>query len=265
MNQSTPPTTTDRPHPDSHTARSPGVESLVVCEDLSRHYGVGPARAAAVDEVSCTVSAGLRVALTGRSGSGKSTLLHLMAGLETATTGQVRWPGLGGAPAGRPDLVGVVFQGLSLLPDLDVAENVGLPLLFADPALTPGNRSPADRRVDPVADALDRVGIGDLGDKLPEELSGGQAQRVAVARVLVARPRLILADEPTGQLDHDTGRLVVSVLLDAAAELDAALIVATHDPRVAERLTEQWHMHDGRLVPTPPAPIGAGTASGAPR
>lgn len=275
MNRPTPRTATDRSTIESGTAagceraRDEGPEPWVVCRDVSRHFGSGANRVVAVDEVCVCVAAGMRVALTGSSGSGKSTLLHLMAGLDQPTRGRVTWPGLGGTPAGRPDLVGVVFQGPSLIPDLDVFENVGLPLLFQDRSRTrPGeDRAGANQaeRGDPVAEAMERVGIAELGDKLPEELSGGQAQRVAVARVLVARPTVILADEPTGQLDRETGRLVVSVLLDAATELGAALVVATHDLRVAERLTEQWHMHDGRLVTSQAAPAhdrGAATSPG---
>jgi ABC-type lipoprotein export system ATPase subunit len=182
----------------------------------------------------------MRVAVAGPSGSGKSTLLHLMAGLDTPTGGQIGWPALGGLPTGRAGMVGVVFQGPSLLPALDVSENVALPLLF-DGATGPAAASAATQ-------ALQRLGIDELAAKLPEELSGGQAQRVAVARVLASRPRLILADEPTGQLDHATGEQVVTVLLAAAGELDAALVVATHDPTVTARLDEQWQMRDGQLV-----------------
>lgn len=218
----------------------------VVCEHVARAFTVGEVLVAAVEDVSLTVAGRTRAALTGPSGSGKSTLLHLLAGLEVPTSGRVEWPGLGGSPAGRPDAVGVVFQGPSLVPDLDVAENVGLSLLLA------GHTPAGDDVRAAVAGALDRVEVGDLADKLPEELSGGQAQRVALARVLVTRPRVILADEPTGQLDGDTGARIVTALLDTADDLGAALVVATHDPRVAERLTDRWSMRDGRLEPEPP-------------
>jgi putative ABC transport system ATP-binding protein len=134
----------------------------------------------------------------------------------------------------------MVFQGPSLIPALNVVENVALSLLLAGAA-----RDEALRR---ALGALDRLGIGELARKLPEELSGGQAQRVTVARVLTCRPSLILADEPTGQLDHEAGGRVVSVLLEATDELGAALVVATHDPTVATRLTERWRMVDGRLA-----------------
>jgi putative ABC transport system ATP-binding protein len=181
----------------------------------------------------------MRVALTGPSGSGKSTLLHLMAGLDVPTSGAVRWPGLGGPPHARPGTIGVVFQGPSLITALNVTENVALPLLLGHV----GEQEAVDR----AWVALDRLAIGGLGLMLPEQLSGGQAQRVAVARVLASRPRLILADEPTGQLDHAAAEMVVSVLLAAADELDAALVISTHDPVVADRLPTRWTMSDGVL------------------
>jgi ABC-type lipoprotein export system ATPase subunit len=182
----------------------------------------------------------MQVALTGPSGSGKTTLLHLLAGLETPTSGTIAWPGLDGSPAGRPGLVGMVFQGPSLLPPLDVTENVALPLLLAGCA-----DSQARQRA--VA-ALRDVGLDELADRLPEELSGGQAQRVAVARALAVRPRVILADEPTGQLDSVHAAQVTSLLLDAATRIGAALVLSTHDLTIAGQLPEHWQMADGRLV-----------------
>jgi putative ABC transport system ATP-binding protein len=181
----------------------------------------------------------MRVALTGASGSGKSTLLHLMAGLDRPTTGEISWPALGGKPQERPGLVGIVFQGPSLLPPLSVTENAALPLLL-------GGTAPEQATARAIA-ALSTLGIAELGGKLPEELSGGQAQRVAVARVLAARPRLILADEPTGQLDAAHAAQVADVLVEIAAELDAGLVIATHDPAVACRLAHRWRIHDGAL------------------
>ena len=219
----------------------PGFDdpALVRMDRVGRTYGTGAPTIVAVRDISVAVAPRARVALTGPSGSGKSTLLHLMAGLDTPTSGSVTWPGIDlGAATGLVG-IGVVFQGPSLLPALDVTENVCLPLLFRDVA-------------EPEAmvrggDALARVGIGDLARALPDELSGGQAQRVAVARVLAAAPRLILADEPTGQLDHRAAALVIDVLLQAADDLGAALIVSTHDPAISRRLPTEWAMRDGRL------------------
>jgi ABC-type lipoprotein export system ATPase subunit len=214
--------------------------ALVACEAVSRVFGRGVQAVTAVRDVSVAVEPGMRVALTGPSGSGKSTVLHLMAGLESPTSGVIRWPGIGGPPAGRAGVIGLVFQGPSLIPALDVLENVTLPLLLAG--------AEEDEAVARAREALERLAVQGLAPKLPEEISGGQAQRVAVARVLASRPRLILADEPTGQLDHETGGLVVDVLLETAAALDAALLVTTHDPAVADRFAERWEMADGVLV-----------------
>lgn len=217
-----------------------GGADLVVCRDVSRSYRTGAATVVAVAGLDCRITEGMRVALTGASGSGKSTLLHLIAGLDAPTTGEVSWPALGAAPTQRPGLVGIVFQGPSLLPPLSVTENAALPLLLDGTA-------PEEATARALA-ALSTVGIAELGNKLPEELSGGQAQRVAVARVLAARPRLILADEPTGQLDAAHAAQVVDVLVEVAAELDAGLVIATHDPAVARRLEHRWRIHDGTLV-----------------
>jgi putative ABC transport system ATP-binding protein len=182
----------------------------------------------------------MQVALTGPSGSGKSTLLHLLAGLDTPTSGTITWPGLDGSPADRPGLVGVVFQGPSLLPPLDVIENIALPLLLA------GCDELAAR--ERAAAALHDVELDELATRLPEELSGGQAQRVAVARALAARPRVIFADEPTGQLDSAHAAQVAGLLLAAATRLSAGLVLATHDLTIASRLPSRWQMVDGRMV-----------------
>jgi ABC-type lipoprotein export system ATPase subunit len=227
-------TTESGSRPEKRLSDSP----LIECDRVSRRFGPY-GDVAAVGAVSCVIHRRTRVALTGPSGSGKSTLLYLLAGLDRPTFGTVRWPGLGGAPHARPGTIGMVFQGPSLIPALSVTENVALPLLLKGVA--------EQDAVERSCLALDRLAIGGLGPKLPEQLSGGQVQRVAVARVLASRPRLILADEPTGQLDHATAALVVSVLLAAADELDAALVVSTHDPVVAARLPTRWTMYDGVL------------------
>jgi ABC-type lipoprotein export system ATPase subunit len=211
-------------------------EVLVRCAGVSRTFRRGDVEVCAVRAVSCEVTAGMRVALTGPSGSGKSTLLHLLAGLDRPTAGTVtRRPGLDDAQ------VGVAFQGPSLIPALDVTENVALPLLLV--------AVPPAQAVDRAHAALERLGLARLRGSLPEALSGGQVQRVAIARALVGRPRLLLADEPTGQLDRETAEHVTTVLLEAADELGAALVVSTHDPAVASRLPTTWPMHDGALRP----------------
>lgn len=211
---------------------------VVACRGVSRSFGRGAAEVLAVRDVTAVVEQGQRIALVGESGSGKSTLLHLMAGLDAPSAGAVDWPALQ-LRDGRPLGVGVVFQAPSLLPMLDVTENVALPLLLAG--------VPVGEARDRAADALERLELAGLAGALPEQLSGGQAQRVAIARVLAGEPALVLADEPTGQLDRRTAAHVLDVLLAAVDVLGAALVVSTHDPAVADRLEHRWAMADGRL------------------
>ena len=225
------------------------TDSLAVarCRDAARTYGRGASAVVAVHGATADLDPGDRVALVGPSGSGKSTLLHLLAGLERPTSGTVEWPALE-ARGGRTEApsvpgVAVVFQGPSLVPTLDVLENVLVPLQL--------NGVPDDLARDRARAALDAVEVGDLAGRLPEELSGGQAQRVAVARALATEPRAILADEPTGQLDATTGRHVVDALFAAADRAGAALLVTTHDHRVADRFRTRWVMEDGRLRTDP--------------
>jgi putative ABC transport system ATP-binding protein len=215
------------------------TDILVQLDEVARTFGRGRAAIVAIHGVSCQVRTGEQIALVGPSGSGKSTLLHVMAGLDRPTVGTVSWPDLGGPPSTlRAGTVGLVFQGPSLLPDLDVVENVALPLLLDGAA----SADAAGR----ARQLLDQLGLADLASHLPEELSGGQAQRVSVARALVAEPRLVLADEPTGQLDHESSQLVVDLLVTTTARLGAGLVITTHDPAVAERLPQRWTMLDGR-------------------
>lgn len=213
--------------------------TLVRCDGIARTYGSGPAATVALHGTSCTVLPGAQIAITGPSGSGKSTLLHLMAGLDEPTVGTVSWPAIGAQDALRPGPVAMIFQGPSLLPPLTVLENVALPLQL-EGAVEAEARAAA-------RGALARLHLEELSDKLPEELSGGQAQRVAVARVLAGTPRLILADEPTGQLDRRSADAVVDTLVEVAAEHGAALVVSTHDPHVAARFPTRWSVADGRL------------------
>jgi ABC-type lipoprotein export system ATPase subunit len=193
-----------------------------------------------VHDVTVTVPPGARIAVTGPSGSGKSTLVHLLAGLEKPTTGTVAWPGLTDGDARPAHDIGLVFQGPSLLPALSVIENVALPLLLQGV----DNVEARER----ARDALDDLDLVSLADTLPEEISGGQAQRVAIARVLAMAPRLIMADEPTGQLDHRSAEHVVDVLVEAADRLGAALVIATHDLAVVRRLPARWLMRDGTVL-----------------
>ncbi len=225
-------------------ARSSNAEVLLEAAAVERRYRDGRSTVDALAPASFRIRSGDRIAIMGPSGSGKTTLLSVMAGLDRPSHGAIRWPALGEAAAAgdgdglRPAEVAMVFQSPSLLPALTVLENVALPLAIA-PAMT-------GRELTPRA-ALDLLGVGDLADRFPDELSGGQAQRVAAARALVRRPRLVLADEPTGQLDADTGARLMDALLVAVAASDAALVVATHDPSVAKRLDMLWLMNKGAL------------------
>ena len=216
------------------------AEPFVEASGVGRSFLLGGQTIEALQPASFRILPQDRIALMGPSGCGKSTLLMLLADLDTPTAGRLNWPALGEHGLLRPTQISVVFQAPSLLPMLSVAENVALPLLIAN--------QPGDPQAE-VARALDAIGIAGLADKLPEELSGGQAQRVGLARALVGGPRLILADEPTGQLDHTTAQQVFDALLAALEGTDAALVVATHDPDIARRLRTIWRMDHGKLEP----------------
>ncbi len=212
---------------------------LVRAEGVSRRYKKNNWEEVALASATCIVKPGDRIAIMGPSGSGKSTLLHLMGGLEAPSEGRISWPGLGERASLRPGQVGLIFQMPSLLAPLTVVENVEIPLLLQKVSDEEAKQS--------ALEILKRLNLYTLAEKLPEELSGGQAQRVAVARSLVGRPTLILADEPTGQLDHPTAEYLMDVLLDVLDGTDAALVIATHDSAIAKRLLQIWHIHNGVL------------------
>ncbi len=215
-------------------------ETLVIAKGLGRDFRDGNAgRISVLRNVDCEIASGARIALVGPSGSGKTTLLHILGGLDRPTAGIVEWPGLGAFETLRPRQIGFVFQSPSLFPALTVAQNVGLPMLLA-------GENVGDNDVG--ASLLQSFGLGELGDKLPEELSGGQAQRIAMARALVMGPKLVLADEPTGQLDSRTALRFFDAVFDRLEGTDIALVVATHDEVVANRMATRWTMDHGRLT-----------------
>jgi putative ABC transport system ATP-binding protein len=199
----------------------------------------------AVEDVSAEIAHGSSVAITGPSGCGKSTLLGLIGGLDVPDAGTVR---LGGHPLSelgerertelRHDELGFVFQSDNLFPFLTAAENVRIQLALG------GRDDGADRAVS----LLTQLGLGDELDKLPDQLSGGQRQRVAVARALVHEPRVVLADEPTGSLDHENAVTILDLLLRFQRERGATLVMVTHDLGVAAALDRTLAMRDGRLV-----------------
>jgi ABC-type lipoprotein export system ATPase subunit len=212
---------------------------LVRASGLSRLFGNGPDAVVAIAEATFEVRAGDKVALVGPSGSGKSSLLHIIAGIDRLTGGTIEWPALGGREDLRPGPVTLAFQGPSLLPPLSVEENVALPLLLAG--------RPAAAASAAAQAVIGKLGLSDIAAKLPEEISGGQAQRAGVARALVGEPSLVLADEPTGQLDRGSACALMDVLLEHVLSTGAALIVATHDAAMAGRLPLRWSMNDRRL------------------
>ncbi len=197
-------------------------------------------------DVDFALPAGEAVALVGRSGSGKSTLLHLAAGIDIPTSGRVMLAGhdLGALPERERTLlrrrhVGLVFQFFHLLPHLSVVDNVSLPGWVASM-----NGAEARRR---ALDLLDRVGMADHGEDRAGRLSGGEMQRVALCRALLARPPLVLADEPTGNLDDENGRLVMDLLLRIVREEGASLLFVTHSVEQAALADRIWHLHSGVL------------------
>ena len=214
-------------------------ETLVDVREASRSYVLDGREIAALERATCRVLPGDRIALLGPSGSGKSTLLHLMGGLDRPTSGAVTFPALGEIDELRPSQLAFVFQAQSLLAPLTALENVALPLV-----LDGMKESEAEFR---AMRALERLGLEKVARQLPEELSGGQAQRVAVARALAGSPKLILADEPTGQLDSETGRHLMDTLLGALEHTKTALVIATHDLAVARRMGLVWQMRRGVL------------------
>jgi putative ABC transport system ATP-binding protein/lipoprotein-releasing system ATP-binding protein len=214
-------------------------ELLVSAKGVFRSFVQGGTTIEALKPTTCFVRPKTRTAIMGSSGSGKSTLLHLLAALDVPTGGDISWPALGARDYLRPGKISIAFQTPSLVPFLSVAENVGLPLFV----LGKGDDARAAAKAE-----LTRFGLQELDEKLPEELSGGQAQRVALARATATRPRLLLADEPTGQLDQATARAAIAALISWADAAESSLVVATHDEAVARSFSDVWQLDHGRLI-----------------
>jgi putative ABC transport system ATP-binding protein len=219
-------------------------DAVVRLDDAHRTYLRGDERVAALDGVSLTVAAGELVALVGPSGCGKSTALNLISGVDRPDTGHVFVCGVDLARADEAQLlelrrrrIGVVFQAFHLMPNLTAEENVALPLNLA------GRRDPARVRT-----LLERVGLAHRTHHYPSELSGGEQQRTAIARALAPAPDLLVADEPTGNLDSAGGERILELLDELRHEAGAALILATHDERIAARADRTVALRDGRIV-----------------
>ncbi|MFB8237162.1 ABC transporter ATP-binding protein [Kitasatospora purpeofusca] len=227
---------------------------MVAVTEVQRSFGTGERAVHALRGVSFTIGRGELTALKGRSGSGKTTLLNLVGGLDAPTGGSITLDGtdLGsldedGRLALRRDRLGFVFQSFGLLPVLTAAENVGIPMRL--------RKVPAAQREERARTLLALVGLADHANQRPGELSGGQQQRVAIARALANEPDLIIADEPTGQLDSETGRSIMELLRAVVRSEGVTVLVATHDPNLMELADRVVELRDGRVVEEP-ATIG---------
>ncbi|MFJ4091263.1 ABC transporter ATP-binding protein [Kitasatospora sp. NPDC089913] len=234
------------------TQQPAGTDStpMVAVTEVHRSFGTGERAVHALRGVSFTIGRGELTALKGRSGSGKTTLLNLVGGLDAPTGGTITLDGtdLGGLDedgrlALRRDRLGFVFQSFGLLPVLTAAENVGIPMRL--------RKVPAAQREERARTLLALVGLADHANQRPGELSGGQQQRVAIARALANEPDLIIADEPTGQLDSETGRSIMELLRAVVRSEGVTVLVATHDPNLMELADRVVELRDGRVVEEP--------------
>jgi putative ABC transport system ATP-binding protein len=223
------------------------VGNAIQVSDVVKTYPLSAGEVVAVDHLSLDIGDGEFVAVVGRSGSGKTTLLNLLAGIDRATSGTVIVAGAdlsslseSGLAAWRGENVGLVFQFFQLLPTLTVIENVMLPMDFA-------KKIPVGERRDRARHLLDRVGIGDQADKLPATLSGGQQQRAAIARALANDPPILLADEPTGNLDSATADAVLKLFADLNAD-GQTIVVVTHERDIRSVAGREVTLVDGRIV-----------------
>ncbi len=222
------------------------MAAVIELKEVSRLYGFGNATTVALDEVSLTIEKGEFVAIMGPSGSGKSSLLNIIGLLDRPTNGTYTLSGRlvsrlrqGRLARARRDHIGFVFQSFNLLPRLTALENVALPLAYKGMTQT--------KRLKQAGQALERVGLADREYYYPKALSGGQAQRVAIARALVNNPSLIIADEPTGNLDSLSSKVVMEILAELHAT-GSTILMVTHNPELTRYATRVLYMHDGSIV-----------------
>lgn len=216
------------------------------CRSLRKEFNEGDSSLTVLNGVDLLIAPGERIAVVGPSGAGKTTLLQLLGGLDLPTAGQVKVQGIDLAGAGNADrgrlrnrYLGFVYQFHHLLPEFSAMENVAMPLLV--------RRLPFEQVRRRAVAVLERVGLGARLDHKPGELSGGERQRVAVARAVVTEPAVVLADEPTGNLDRKSGDLVLDLMLDLNRDVGASLVIVTHDPGIAARMGRVLRMQDGRV------------------
>ena len=227
--------------------------AIVTLWDLYKTFHEGDRSLPVLEGVSLNIAAGEFIAVLGASGSGKSTLLNLLSGIDRPDSGHILIDGNDIAPFNdrqltlfRRDHIGIVFQFFNLIPTLTVRENITLPQ-----ELGGGDRRRAEARAD---DLLAQVSLGDRADAFPDKLSGGEQQRVAIARALLHEPKMVLADEPTGNLDDDTGRAVIQLLLRLTREAGKTLVMATHSIEIARQADRVCRIHDGQLQVEAPPP-----------
>ena len=220
--------------------------AVIQCEDISKRFVDGELETQVLHDINLTINAGDQIAIVGSSGSGKSTLLHLLGGLDTPTNGTVHIQGqdiselsVAAASKMRNKTLGFVYQFHHLLPELDAVENVALPLVI-------GGTKPKTALAQ-AAVLLEKVGLDHRLTHKPSELSGGERQRTAIARALITQPACLLADEPTGNLDHHTAEQVFDLMLELNANLDTALVIVTHDTTLANRMDKVLTLRDGKF------------------
>lgn len=223
------------------------AQSLVTIRGLSKIYKQGDINVTALDNISLDIKSGEFLALMGPSGSGKSTLLHIIAGVDKPTSGECRVADIDVARLNESELadwrnhnVGFVFQSFNLIPVLTAFENVELPLLLT--------RLNSKQRREHVMTALELVGLADRAKHLPKQMSGGQEQRTAIARSLVTDPRLVVADEPTGNLDAQSAQDVLGILKSLSQQAGKTVIMVTHDPKAAAYGSRSIHLEKGRFT-----------------